>query len=132
MTIGEVAKRCGLRASAIRYYEGIGLLPRPPRLGGRRMYGDAILDRIAFIQFARSAGFRMTEIRALAGSGREAPLSKAMRRMAERKLGEIDQLIARADLMKQVLAKALRCQCIDPRECGRKIRAAQCREVRDD
>jgi MerR family redox-sensitive transcriptional activator SoxR len=125
MTIGAVAKQCGLQASAIRYYERMGLLPKPSRMGGRRIYGDGVLDRIAFVQFARSAGFSVAEIRALAGAGGQTPLSKAMRRMAERKLGKVERLIAQANLMKEVLAKALRCQCIDPQECGRKVRAAQ-------
>jgi len=125
MTIGDVAKRCGVRTSAIRYYEQMGLLPKPSRVGGRRIYSDGVLDRIAFVQFARSAGFSVAEIRTLAGSGGQAPLSRAMRRMAERKLDEVEQLIAQANLMKEVLARALRCQCIDPQECGRRVRVAQ-------
>ena len=126
MTIGNVAKQCGLRASAIRYYERMGLLPKASRVGGRRIYAEGVLDRITFVQFARSAGFSVAEIRALAGSGGQAPLSQAMRRMAERKLREVEQFIAQANLMKGVLAKALRCQCIDTQECGRRVRTAGC------
>ena len=125
MTIGEVAGRLGLAASAIRYYEQSGLLPKPARIGGRRMYGDAVLDRIAFIQHARDSGFTIAEIRALAGSGPSRPLSGKMRDLAARKLAETDRLIERAVLMKEMLTRSLRCQCIDTQECGRRIRAAR-------
>ena len=129
MTIGEVAARCGLRASAIRYYEQSGLLPRPPRAGGRRIYGASVLDRIAFIQRAGESGFSIAEIKLLSGTTPARPLSAKMRQLAARKLEEIDRLIERANLMKSLLTKSLRCQCIDTEECGRKIRAAQARRA---
>lgn len=52
MTIGEVARRAGIAASAIRYYERSGLLPKAPRVGGRRANDDDIVDRLAVIAFA--------------------------------------------------------------------------------
>src|SRR6266850_8165612 len=63
--IGEVARRAGLRASAVRFYEKEGLLPRPARSGGRRVYGESILERLAVIEFAKQSGFRLEEIRRL-------------------------------------------------------------------
>jgi len=65
LTIGQVASRTGLRASAIRYYEAQGLLPRPSRQAGKRMYSAAILDRLAVIELAKIAGFGLSEIRVL-------------------------------------------------------------------
>jgi MerR family redox-sensitive transcriptional activator SoxR len=44
MTIGEVANRAGLQASAIRYYEKIGLLPKTQRIGGQRRYETGVLN----------------------------------------------------------------------------------------
>ena len=124
MTIGEVAARSGLRASAIRYYEQSGLLPKPPRTGGRRLYGESVLDRIAFIQHATESGFTIAEIKLLSSTTAPAkPLSAKMRQLAARKIEEVDRLIERANLMKGMLARSLRCQCLDPDECGRKIRA---------
>jgi MerR family transcriptional regulator, redox-sensitive transcriptional activator SoxR len=123
MTIGEVASRLGLRASAIRYYEGAGLLPEPPRVGGRRVYGESVLDRMAFIQYAREAGFTIAEIKLLSNASTAAkPLSAKMRQLAARKIEEVDRLVERANLMKGMLTRSLRCQCIDTEECGRRIR----------
>jgi DNA-binding transcriptional MerR regulator len=59
MTIGQVAKRSGLRASAIRYYERVGLLPKPARSGGQRRYDSRILDRLAVLERAKNCGFTL-------------------------------------------------------------------------
>ena len=63
LTISEVARQVGLQASAIRYYERIGLLPRAPRISGQRRYDTTALYRLAIIQRARQLGFTLTEIR---------------------------------------------------------------------
>ena len=134
MTIGEIARQCGLRASAIRYYEETGLLPKPPRVSGRRVYGADTFSRIAFIQFAREAGFRLAEIKVLTGAGDSArqlsarqsparPLSARMRKLAEKKIEEVDRLVERGRLMKTMLTRALNCQCLDTVECGGRILA---------
>ena len=65
LTISEVAKRAGLRASAIRYYESIQLLPPPQRRSGRRLYNPDILRRISFIQVAQAAGLTIADIQTL-------------------------------------------------------------------
>ena len=63
MAIGEVARRAGLRASAIRYYEKIGLLPKTERISGQRRYQPGILNHLAVIDVAKRAGFRVDEIK---------------------------------------------------------------------
>jgi MerR family redox-sensitive transcriptional activator SoxR len=139
VTIGEIAGQCGLRASAIRYYEETGLLPKPPRVSGRRVYGADTVSRIAFIQFAREAGFTLAEIKVLTGAGDSArqsaarqsparqsparPFSARMRKLAEKKIEEVDRLVERARLMKAMLTRALNCQCLDTVECGGRILA---------
>ena len=65
LTISEVAKRAGIRASAIRYYESIQLLPSPQRSAGRRRYNPDVLRRISFIQVAQAAGLTIAEIQTL-------------------------------------------------------------------
>ena len=62
LTIGEVARRAGIRTSAIRYYESVGLLPAPPRMSGRRRYDPSIVQRLAVLHLAQEAGFTMAEI----------------------------------------------------------------------
>lgn len=67
MQIGELAKTAEVPAKTIRYYEGIGLLPRPERTeGGYRRYGPEAADRLRFIRKAQSLGLTLAEIRELA------------------------------------------------------------------
>src|SRR5215469_9638681 len=61
LTISSVAHQVRLRSSAIRYYEKLGLLPVPERVGGQRRYDKTALYRLAVIQRARQAGFRLDE-----------------------------------------------------------------------
>jgi MerR family redox-sensitive transcriptional activator SoxR len=63
MSIGEVARRAGVAPSASRYYEGDGILPAPPRAGGKWRYDASALDWIALIALAREAGCTMAEAR---------------------------------------------------------------------
>jgi MerR family redox-sensitive transcriptional activator SoxR len=120
--IGEVAKQTGLRASAIRYYERLGLLPEPHRSGGRRQYGPKILDRIALLQFARSVGFTIAEIRQLVrGFPEDTPAPARWRKMAVGKIEEMDAVISRARLMKTTLEAVLNCRCNGLDECARRI-----------
>ena len=69
MSIGEVARRAGVKPSALRYYEGIGMLPSPERANGRRRYDGEVLrevlDRLAVVRVAQQAGFTLSEIRTL-------------------------------------------------------------------
>jgi len=118
LTIGEVASRAGLRSSAIRYYEDIGVLPRPERTHGHRRYSWRVFQQLAFIQLARDAGFSMAEIQTLvSGFDETAPLGVRWRTLAEQKLAELEVLIARAQGMKRVLEDGIRCQCLNLDEC---------------
>ena len=65
LTIGEVADRTGVAASALRYYEREGLIPKARRRGGKRVWLEDVVDRLALIGLAKSAGFTVSEIRTL-------------------------------------------------------------------
>src|SRR5262245_41454026 len=65
MSIGEVARKMGLRSSAIRYYEKLGLIPKAPRLSGRRRYDERVLERLAMVRFAKHVGFSIAEIKCI-------------------------------------------------------------------
>ena len=66
MSIGELARATGTKAETIRYYERIGLLPRPARTASNyRSYGPAELARLSFVRRARSLGFSIEQISAL-------------------------------------------------------------------
>ena len=125
MSIGEVARRSGFEPSAIRYYERIGLLPRPPRAGGRRRYDAGILEWLSLIALAREAGFTMAEIGELV-AGFEPGTRPAARwnALATRKLAEIDALAVRIDRMRAVLRVALDCGCFRLEDCAALLAAA--------
>src|SRR5262245_1436051 len=113
ITIGEVARRAGLKASAIRYYEKIGLLPRTQRISGQRRYETNVLNYLEIIDVARHAGFRIDEIRHLLYGFKGMPAFRRWQLLAQRKIAEMDDLIARAKKMKRLLKKADRCKCLD-------------------
>jgi MerR family redox-sensitive transcriptional activator SoxR len=120
ISIGELARRAGLSASAIRYYEKIGLLPKTQRVGGQRQYEPGVLNYLAVIDVARRAGFRIEEIRHLLhGFGKGIPAFRRWQILARRKITEMDDLIARAKKMKRLLEKADRCKCLDLEDCGK-------------
>jgi DNA-binding transcriptional MerR regulator len=57
MTIGDVARRAGVRSSAIRFYERSGVLPPARRASGQRRYDKAVVKQLAVVTLAREAGF---------------------------------------------------------------------------
>lgn len=122
MTIGEVAKQGGLRASAIRFYEKSGLLPKPIRSGGQRRYDSAVLERLAVLERAKDCGFTLDEVRMLFNGFRaDVPLSKRWQDLARKKIVELDELTQRIAAMRGLLERAQGCRCIDFQECGRRI-----------
>jgi MerR family transcriptional regulator, redox-sensitive transcriptional activator SoxR len=130
MTIGEVARRAGLRASAIRYYEKIGLLPKTERISGHRRYQPGILNHLAVINVAKRAGFRVDEIKQLFhGFGKGIPAFHRWQVLARRKINEMDHLIARAKKIKGLLEKTDRCKCLDLEDCGRVLLAHSQKET---
>ncbi len=122
MTIGEVAQRTGLRASAIRFYERAGLLPKPLRAGGQRRYDSSVLERLAVLERAKKCGFTLEEIRRLFRS--EGRHSERWRVLAQKKIAELDAAAERNAAMRDLLEK--RCLCSDLAECGRRILASEC------
>jgi MerR family transcriptional regulator, redox-sensitive transcriptional activator SoxR len=112
LTIGAVAERTGLEPSAIRYYERIGLLPEPEREAGWRRYEDSAVRLLNAIRFAKRAGFSLDEIRTLFyGFPAGTPPPERWRELAERKLEEIDGLLAQARLMQDLLRDGFDCDC---------------------
>ena len=118
LTISEVATRAGIRASAIRYYESIQLLPPPRRSAGRRRYNPEILRRISFIQVAQAAGLTITEIKTLINElDDDTPLSERWQMLAHQKLAEVDALMHKIQGMKMILVNGLNCHCSNLEEC---------------
>jgi MerR family redox-sensitive transcriptional activator SoxR len=108
LTIGEVARQVGIRSSAIRYYERVGVLPEPDRLAGQRRYTPETVRRLQVIDVAKRAGFSLEEVRSLLESDRA---SVSLRQLAQRKLPDVQALIERATAMQEWLATASGCDC---------------------
>jgi MerR family redox-sensitive transcriptional activator SoxR len=110
LTIGEVARETGMRASRIRYYESVGVLPAPERVSGMRRYTPDVVRRLGIIDVAQRVGFSLDEIRELLSTG-EGTADQQLRRLAERKLPEIDALIRRANAVRRWLEMTSACDC---------------------
>lgn len=119
MSIGEVARRSGVRSSTLRYYESVGLLPAPERVNGRRRYGGEVLLLLLVIRVAQQAGFTLAEIRTLLhGFSPDTPPSARWRALAREKLTEVDALVERVLGMKDLLERGLRCECLRLEDCS--------------
>jgi len=118
LSIGQVAQKTGVRSSALRYYESVGVLPAPKRQGGQRRYDASILKHVRFIQAAQRAGFTLVEMKTLLdGPDTARPFSERLQELARRKLVEVDRLIADAQAMRQVLEAGLACRCDKLEDC---------------
>lgn len=115
LTIGQVAARAGVNPSHIRYYEEVGVLPQPERVSGQRRYQEDVLHRLSIIDVAQRAGLTLDEIRDLTGPGNAG---ERIRDLAERKLPDIEALIARAQAVKRWLETARACDCATVDVCG--------------
>jgi MerR family redox-sensitive transcriptional activator SoxR len=90
MTIGQLAREAGIRPSAVRYYESLGLLTAPERRSGRREYTDSAVAHLAVVQFALATGFTLREARQLVrGFAAGTTAGARWRALAEIKLRDI-------------------------------------------
>lgn len=114
LDISEVARRSGVPASTLRYYEERGLIASIGRRGLRRLFGPAILDRLALISLGRAAGFSLDEIAAMF-TAEHAP--QFDRTALSAKADEIDRTIARLAAMRDGLRHAAACRAPSHMEC---------------
>ncbi|MGN7779856.1 MerR family transcriptional regulator [Mycolicibacterium sp. 22603] len=124
LTIGEVSRRTGIAQTALRYYEQVGLLPAPERVGGQRRYQASVLIRLEIIRACKTAGFALDDIAVLMGD--DTPGRPASRALAQAKLAEIDATIDSLLRAKDTIRRGMECQCpsIDACTCGIDLRPA--------
>jgi MerR family redox-sensitive transcriptional activator SoxR len=116
LPIGEVARRTGIRPSAVRYYERIGLLRPVPRAGGQRRYEPSTLHRLSAIRLAQRAGFSLDEIGRLFEAER-LPGGAGWRALVEGKLREVRARMDEFQVMERMLLESLDCGCEAFDEC---------------
>ena len=113
--IGEMARRTGVAASALRYYERLGLLSPAARAGQRRLYQELTAERVALIRLYQDAGFTLAEIgRLLAATSRGR---RTWGQLAEAKVVELDARIVDAQQAKRLIEHALKCPHDDLLTC---------------
>lgn len=117
LTIGEVALQAGIRASAIRYYESVGLLPLPPRVSGQRRYQVGICEDWHLFKPPKRLALAWLKCRRCSMSWTGMHLSTRWQSLAKQKLAEVDTLMQRAQSMRQMLKQGLHCSCSDLEQC---------------
>jgi DNA-binding transcriptional MerR regulator len=114
LDIGELSERSGVPASALRYYEEIGLIESLGRRGLRRQFGPEALTQLALISLGKTAGFSLEEIRSAFGKhGATALPRQALHRRAD----EIDGQIRRLTTLRNALRHVAECPAPSHMEC---------------
>ena len=119
LTIGEVAKRSGVAASALRFYEQRGLIASERAGSGHRRYPRPVLRRIAFIVFAQRIGLTLEEIGeelAKLPAGR-APNRRDWSRLSRGWTSRIDERIAELQRLRAGLTECIGCGCLSLDRC---------------
>ncbi|MBK8016188.1 MAG: helix-turn-helix domain-containing protein [Betaproteobacteria bacterium] len=114
LDISEVAKRSGIAASALRYYEERGLIRSVGRRGLRRVFPASVLDTLALVSLGRSAGFTLDEIARMFAPGQRVRID---RRLLTDKVDELDRTIRKLVAMRDGLRHAAECRAPSHMEC---------------
>jgi MerR family mercuric resistance operon transcriptional regulator len=105
LTVGALSRQTGVNIETVRYYERIGLLPRPLRGGGGyRLYGLDDVKRLSFVRRARDLGFTLDEVRALLGlAGNRARSCRKVHALAVAHLDDVQAKMADLRKLERVL-----------------------------
>lgn len=114
MDISEVARKSGVAASALRYYERKGLIQPLRSEGARRRFAPSVLDQLALIALGQAAGFSLDEIRVMFTPGGEAHIDRAM---LSAKADELERMVKRLKAMIEGLRHAAACPAASHAEC---------------
>lgn len=118
LPIGEAAQQAGVPSSTLRYWERVGLLPAPQRVGGRRRYDADDQRRLQVVVLAKQLGFSLAEIRViLGGISAQSPPPQLWRELAARKLPKVERMLSEARAMKSILETGMRCECLTLEDC---------------
>ncbi len=108
MQVGMLSAASGVKIETIRYYEKVGLLPKPVRAGnGRRVYDQADAERLSFIRRARLLGFPMADIRAILALRAPKAGNATVRTIAERHLATVRARLADLRALEDMLILAI-------------------------
>ncbi len=119
LTIGEVSRRSGVAASALRFYEERGLISSERAGSGHRRYARSVLRRIAFIVFAQKVGLTLEEIGSELAKlpGDRAPTKRDWSRLSKGWGTRIDQRITELERLRKGLTECIGCGCLSLDRC---------------
>ena len=119
LTIGEVAERSGVAASALRFYERRALIAAARTDGNQRRYDRSVLRRIAFIQAGRAAGITLTEIGAALDGlpTHRTPSRRDWERLSKRWRDDLDARIETLQALRNRLSTCIGCGCLSIDKC---------------
>jgi MerR family transcriptional regulator, redox-sensitive transcriptional activator SoxR len=118
ISISEVTQQTGVRPSALRYYEEIGLVRPVRRIGGRRHYDESVLQRLALIQTGQQAGFTLAEMGMLLNNVLDAESARPeWHALVDRKLAEMEATLRHIQSMKRLLVDIMDCDDSMLAEC---------------
>ncbi|MDA7949241.1 MAG: helix-turn-helix domain-containing protein [Hyphomicrobiaceae bacterium] len=119
LDISEVAKRSGVPASTLRYYEERGLISSIGRKGLRRLFDPGVLDQLALIALGRASGFSLGEIAQMVGTDGQPRID---REKLDARADELDATIRRLTAVRDGLRRAARCPAPHHMECSKFLR----------
>lgn len=114
LSIGAVAEQTGLRVSALRYYDEIGVITATERIGGKRRFSEQTVGRVNFIRRAQDAGFTLDEIRRILDD-----TQGEWRGLVDDKIGELIERRRQLDEMVDFLGEMRSCGCDVVATCPR-------------
>lgn len=114
LSIGELSERTGVPATALRYYDELGLVRPASRTAGRRRYAGSAVADVGVVVFLREVGFSLAEIGRFATAEGES-----LQEIIEHKLAELAQQQRRIEVARAALEHGLRCPAGEPVKCPR-------------
>ncbi|ODQ01492.1 MULTISPECIES: redox-sensitive transcriptional activator SoxR [Salinivibrio] len=120
MSVGQVAKRAGVKVSTLHFYEQKGLIVSQRNAGNQRRYDRAVLRRLAVIKAAQNVGLSLDEIgKALSElPSHQAPTQAQWRKMAEHWDQTLNDQIARLQQLQSNLSGCIGCGCLSMKSCA--------------
>ena len=116
LDIGEVTERTGVSASALRYYDEVGLIASVGRRGLRRQFGPETIWQLSLISLGKKAGFSLKEIAAMFG---KAGVVELPRKALRDRANEIDRQIQDLAVLRDVIRHVADCPAPSHLECPR-------------
>lgn len=120
ISIGDLAKRAGVAASALRYYEAEGLLSSARSAGGRRYYPRSEMRRVAFIRAGQAVGLSLDDIRAALSTlpDKRTPTKADWERLSKSWRPLLDEKIAAMTRLRDTLSNCIGCGCLSLKACA--------------